>query len=852
MGTVGWRSPSTLKAETKIPLKTSLSVSPETIRRSQPQCAGRPSGKRAAIFGLLMLGLGCCQKVDALGIETLAMFGDPLQAAGFPIAAPIRGAGGTYLGLASASGAGAGQPLFQINADGTSFRVLRRIDGGNWLSAGASNRIYVTTATTLWSFDNAGNDPRLLHTFETNQPAGGLNASFGAVDDGAGWLYGMTTQGGSSNQGVVYRIHPDGTGFSVIHSFAGFPYGTPGRLRMDRLGRLYGFQDQGILNLGFGQPLMGKSSMFVLSADGTLTRLADWELSVADVVEGRDDAFHVLAGPHFFSSISPAQFFRIPTGGGAAEVEFTLPSVVGGVADPNPGLGVDDSGRIVGTAQRSLSSTPTPDFEGGVFRFDPATKSYSVRFQFPFSQTDPVQRPSYGPALIDGSWVGFTSGFFGGGLYRLSPEGTNYSVLHAFSTTGGGFTPGDTPLIHSDGSVILGGTHAVDAGYQIVSWRPGDSGLNTLLQVTNTSEVLSGNAPPFGHLTRVADGTIYHIGTISTASSSSIAVSKLSSDGTQAIRIANRAKLYSADGKLWQSANGSIYGVSIYGGTADNGALFRVTSDAGIQLLFSFGVDGGSGKNPQGGVVEASDGLLYGITDSPKTNNGGPSFFRIRKDGTHFEELGSAGTYVNAGLSPASDGNLYALVQGVLPQLPTAIIRVAIPSGAVSQVTKLPLSAGAQAYVSGSVTEGVDGRLYVITSGDGASDRGTIFSVERNGTDGRTEHQFTTAEVGSPSGSLSVGIDGWLYGFTRLGGTANAGGLFRIPALPRLSVDRNGSTGVLKTRLRVGARARFESAPAPTGPWTTQGTTVAADSSGDLSTQITPTASQQFYRLVLE
>ena len=845
-------SKSTSKAEFIPTLKPNPSANANTSPDGGVRRVNRRADGRLPALGLLTLSLAIGLKGAAADVETVATFGNPLQAAQSPIGAPVRGAGGTYLGLASASGAGDGQPLFQVNPDGTAFHLIRRIEDANWLSAGASNRVYVTTGTKLWSFNDSGNDPRLLHTFETSQPAGGLMPSFGVVDDATGWLYGMTLQGGTAQLGVVYRIRADGTGFSVIHSFEGYPYGTPGRLRMDRLGRLYGFQDQGILSVGFGHPLIGKSSMFVLSVEGSMTRLVDWDFWIVDVVEGRDSAFHALAGPRYFSSISPAQLFRIPTGTGSPEVEFTFASQPGGVTDPNPGLGVDPSGRIIGTARQSLSSQPTPDHQGGVFTFDPSMKAYSILTQFPFSQTNSIQRPLEGPAWIDGAWVGFTSGFLDGGMYRISPGATNYSGVHVFSLTGGGFTPRDSPLINPDGSVLVGGIEAPTGGFEIASWRPDDPTVHTVFPATDAGAVLSGKAPPYGHLTRVADGTIYHLGTVDGANDTSIAISKVSADGTQLTRIATRANLFSSDESLLQVADGSVYGTSIYGGSADNGALFRLTPGAGIQVLFSFGIEGISGKNPHGGVVEASDGLLYGITASPKSINGGATFFRIRKDGTRFEELGGGGANATSGLTLASDGNLYGLVQGFISQVPTAIVRVAIPSGAVSQVTALPLGAGAQAYPSGSVTEGLDGRLYVLTEGNRSEDRGIVFSIERDGSDGRTEHQFSGAEACTPAGSLRVGPDGNLYGITTQGGPAGAGALFRLPATPRLSVERKTTGSTLKTRLRVGARARFESASTPAGPWTPHGATLTSDATGQLSTAITPAAAQQFYRLVLE
>jgi uncharacterized repeat protein (TIGR03803 family) len=63
------------------------------------------------------------------------------------------------------------------------------------------------------------------------------------VFDGAGNLYGTTSQGGASNMGTVFELTPSGSGWteSVLHSFAGTDGATPlGELILDGAGNLYG------------------------------------------------------------------------------------------------------------------------------------------------------------------------------------------------------------------------------------------------------------------------------------------------------------------------------------------------------------------------------------------------------------------------------------------------------------------------------------------------------------------------------------------------------------------------------------------------------------------------------------
>src|SRR5215813_8376380 len=58
----------------------------------------------------------------------------------------------------------------------------------------------------------------LLHSFPSNGSEG-LTLS-GLATDGIN-LYGQSQRGGASSNGTIYSMHPDGTAFTVLHSFSG-------------------------------------------------------------------------------------------------------------------------------------------------------------------------------------------------------------------------------------------------------------------------------------------------------------------------------------------------------------------------------------------------------------------------------------------------------------------------------------------------------------------------------------------------------------------------------------------------------------------------------------------------------
>jgi uncharacterized repeat protein (TIGR03803 family) len=78
-------------------------------------------------------------------------------------------------------------------------------------------------------------------------------------------------------------------------------------------------------------------------------------------------------------------------------------------------------------------------------------------------------------------------------------------------------------------------------------------------------------------------------------------------------------------GPLVQGTDGNFYGTTAYGGDANgDGVVFKITSSGKYTNLHTF--DGTDGKTPTAGLVQASDGNLYGVTSAGGTNGIGTLF----------------------------------------------------------------------------------------------------------------------------------------------------------------------------------------------------------------------------------
>jgi len=79
---------------------------------------------------------------------------------------------------------------------------------------------------TIFKVKPDGTGADTLLTF--NGTNGGSPDASGSLYYDGSFLYGATPYGGKDGDGVVFKIKPDGSGYSILHSFSGSPDGgTP-------------------------------------------------------------------------------------------------------------------------------------------------------------------------------------------------------------------------------------------------------------------------------------------------------------------------------------------------------------------------------------------------------------------------------------------------------------------------------------------------------------------------------------------------------------------------------------------------------------------------------------------------
>lgn len=271
-------------------------------------------------------------------------------------------------------------------------------------------------------------------------------------------------------------------------------------------------------------------------------------------------------------------------------------------------------------------------------------------------------------------------------------------------------------------------------------------------------------------------------------------------------------------GKLTVGSDGAIYGCARGGGTAGAGAIFRYSPAASNYTILRLLDPAADGATPLGGVIEGSDGFLYGTTFAGGENNSG-TIFKLNRNGSNFTVLhhfASAADCRNpqSELLEVSDGFLYGTAYNGGGFARGGVFRIKPDGSSYSTVTGFGKGLGDDPRQPvGGLIQGIDQFLYGTSEFGGSSSNGCVFRLSTNGSYTVIKSLGIVAGGSrNPNGTLFQfpNASGTLLGTSANGGTAGFGTLFTLlPDGSEFEVlhnfgavagdGRNPTTGLIRT-----------------------------------------------------
>ena len=245
---------------------------------------------------------------------------------------------------------------------------------------------------------------------------------------------------------------------------------------------------------------------------------------------------------------------------------------------------------------------------------------------------------------------------------------------------------------------------------------------------------------------------------------------------------------------LIQATNGDLYGTTAYGGanlcqfngeTIGCGTVFKITPSGKLTTLYSFGSQSGDGAIPSAALVQATNGDLYGTTAYGGANGAG-TVFRITPSGkltTLYSFCSQSGCTDGqtpaGGLIQATNGDLYGTTYGAFGGPYGTVFKITLSGRLTTLYSFCPQSGCTDgANPLAGLVQATDGDFYGTTAYGGAGYYGTVFKISPSGT--LTTLYSFCSQTGCPDGivpyaGLAQATNGALYGTTAYGG-ANANG----------------------------------------------------------------------------
>lgn len=350
-----------------------------------------------------------------------------------------------------------------------------------------------------------------------------------------------------------------------------------------------------------------------------------------------------------------------------------------------------------------------------------------------------------------------------GTVFKLTPKG-KYTVLYSFCSqskcadgaNGGWLTEGSDGNFY--GQTNLGGNANQGTIYKITP-----SGQFTSLYSFCSQTNCTDGAQPWSQLLETSDGTFYGT-TIQGGANNHGTIFKFVPGSSPTVVYSFCAQSGCSDGSgpfvgLTLANDGNFYGVTAEGGNDATtcpiksygcGTVFRMTPGGTLTTVYTFCTQTGcpDGQIPQGQLIQAKDGDLYGTTDGGGSSYDQGTVFKISLQGklTTLHDFCSTGVCTDgalpyAGVIQGKDGDFYGTTG-----IGANIYRIT-SKGKIANVWVL----GGITGIEAAVVQASNGKLYGGTMNGGSQNCkngcGSIFSASTKVEKGRSSELAGTVQT---------------------------------------------------------------------------------------------------------
>lgn len=623
----------------------------------------------------------------------------------------------------------------------------------------------------IFKADESGNNLSVQHDFYMVGCSSPLYSSMMQASDGM--LYGMTRLGGLNDFGLIFQYNPITTTYTQKFSFnsnnGAFPYGS---LIQASNGKLYGMANDGGTNFQgvlfeFDPVTNGYAVKF--NFDGAATG----GNPMGNLMQASDGKLYGLTYYGGANNVGTLFCYDPVTGITTKKIDLTVTDG----SKPSGSLIQGTDGKLYGLTREGGTNN-----YGTIFQYDPATNTYIKKIDF-MGASNGSMPSAHLFQTSDGKMYGMTpyGGTYNyGTIFQYDPATNIFFKKFDF----GGTLTGTIPmggLVQAPDGMLYGMTsnNNTSGGGTLFQLNPGTSAFI----VKNNFQVYEDGVRPDGTLTLALDGKLYGMTTYGGTSTKGVVFQydQLTGISTKKVDFYSAPQGRTPSGSLTKTADEKLYGLTSAGGTFGMGTLFQFDRATNTYTK-KFEFDGTTnGKSPVGNLTEAADGKLYGMTSDGGNFYMGVLFQYDPINNSYTKKIdfnSGNGSFPLGSLISATDGNLYGLTQfggnydfGVL-------FRYNVGSGTITNLFEFSIATGR--YPQSSLLQASDGKLYGTTYNGGINGAGNIFQYDFVTGIFNTKYEFDASLNGAyPRSALIQANDGKLYGTTEQGGATYDGVLFQ-------------------------------------------------------------------------